>query len=88
MADFDFEIARVPVFVNGGARYVDTTVESSGFHQVQNPNGTTGYTPEPVSSEGGYDKILPSLNINAELTDSIILRGAASKTLIRPARAG
>ena len=53
MADFDFGIARVPVFVNGGARYVDTTVESSGFHQVQNPSGTTGYTPEPVSSEGG-----------------------------------
>ncbi|WP_300578503.1 TonB-dependent receptor [Phenylobacterium sp.] len=85
MADFDFEIARVPVFVNGGARYVDTTVQSSGFHQIQNPNGTTGYTPDPVSSEGGYDKVLPSLNINAELTDSIILRGAASKTLIRPA---
>ncbi|MDO8411072.1 MAG: TonB-dependent receptor [Phenylobacterium sp.] len=85
MADFDFEIARVPVFVNGGARYVDTTVQSSGFHQIQNPNGATGYTPDPVSSEGGYDKVLPSLNINAELTDSIILRGAASKTLIRPA---
>lgn len=85
MADFDFEVARVPVFVNGGARYVDTKVTSAGFHQIQNPNGTTGYTPDPVSSEGGYDKILPSLNINAELTDSIILRGAASETLIRPA---
>ncbi|MBC7167379.1 MAG: TonB-dependent receptor [Phenylobacterium sp.] len=85
MADFDFEIARVPVFVNAGARYVDTTTTSSGYHQIQNPNGSTGYTPAPVTSEGGYDKVLPSLNFNAELTDSIILRGAASKTLIRPA---
>ncbi|MBA4794893.1 MAG: TonB-dependent receptor [Phenylobacterium sp.] len=85
MADFDFEIARVPVFVNAGARYVDTTTTSSGFHQIQNPDGSTGYTPAPVTSEGGYDKVLPSLNFNAELTDSIILRGAASKTLIRPA---
>lgn len=85
MADFDFEIARMPVFVNAGARYVDTTTTSSGFHQIQNPDGSTGYTPAPVTSEGGYDKVLPSLNFNAELTDSIILRGAASKTLIRPA---
>ena len=85
MANLDFEIARVPVFVNAGARYVDTTTTSSGFHQIQNPDGSTGYTPEPVTSEGGYDKVLPSLNFNAELTDSLVLRGAASKTLIRPA---
>ena len=85
MANLDFEIARVPVFVNAGARYVDTTTTSSGFHQIQNPDGSTGYTPEPVTSEGGYDKVLPSVNFNAELTDSIVLRGAASKTLIRPA---
>ena len=85
MANLDFEIARVPVFVNAGARYVDTTTTSSGFHQIQNPDGSTGYTPAPVTSEGGYDKVLPSLNFNAELTDSLILRGAASKTLIRPA---
>lgn len=85
MADLDFEIGPVPVFVNGGARYVDTSVTSSGYHQIQNPNGTTGYTPEPVSSDGSYHKLLPSVNFNAEITDSLILRGAASKTLMRPA---
>lgn len=85
MADFNFEIGPVPVTINGGARYVDTSVTSSGYHQIQNPNGSTGYTPDPVSSEGGYKKILPSLNLNAELTDSLILRGAASETLMRPA---
>lgn len=85
MADLNFDIGPVPVAVNGGARYIDTSITSSGYHQIQNPNGSTGYTPEPVSSDGGYDKVLPSLNINAELTDSLILRGAASETLMRPA---
>lgn len=85
MADLNFEIASVPVSVNGGARYVDTSITSSGYHQVQNPNGSTGYTPEPVSSDGGYDKVLPSVNFTADLTDSLVLRGAASETLMRPA---
>jgi iron complex outermembrane recepter protein len=85
MADLEFAVGAVPVFVNAGARYVDTTVVSSGFHQVQNPDGSTGYTPEPVTSEGGYSKLLPSLNFHADLTDRLVLRGAASETLIRPA---
>lgn len=85
MADLNFDLGRVPVAVNGGLRYVDTTTTSAGYHQVQNPNGSTGYTPAPVSSEGGYDKILPSLNFSAELTDDLIFRGAASETLMRPA---
>ncbi|MFN3778549.1 MAG: TonB-dependent receptor [Brevundimonas aurantiaca] len=85
MADLTFDIGPVPVAVNGGARYVDTSITSAGYHQIQNPNGSTGYTPEPVSSDGGYDKVLPSLNITADLTDSLIFRAAASETLIRPA---
>ena len=85
MADLNFDLGAVPVAVNGGARYVDTSITSSGYHQIQNPNGSTGYTPEPVSSDGSYDKVLPSLNITADLTDSLIFRAAASETLIRPA---
>lgn len=85
MADLNFDLGPVPVSVNGGARYVDTSITSSGYHQVQNSNGSTGYTPDPVSSDGGYDKLLPSLNFTAELTDSLVFRGAASETLMRPA---
>jgi TonB-dependent receptor len=84
MVDFEFDIA-VPVFVNLGGRYLRTTIHSEGFHQVQNPNGTTGLTPAPVSSKGSYEKFLPSLNAHAELTESLLLRAAASQTLIRPA---
>lgn len=85
MADLEFDLGPVPVAINGGARYIDTSITSSGYHQIQNPNGSTGYTPEPVSSDGSYDKVLPSLNITADLTDSLIFRAAASETLIRPA---
>ncbi|CAN5847157.1 TonB-dependent receptor [soil metagenome] len=84
MADFEFDIA-VPVFVNLGARYVRTDIHSEGFHQIQNPNGTTGLTPAPIASEGRYEKFLPSFNAHAEVTDSLFLRAAASQTLIRPA---
>ncbi|EGF92952.1 tonB-dependent receptor family protein [Asticcacaulis biprosthecium C19] len=85
MADFAFDLGSVPVAINAGARYVDTTVNSAGYHQVQNPNGTTGYTPAPVSKEGTYQKLLPSLNFTADLMDNLVLRGAASETLMRPA---
>lgn len=84
MVDFEFDVA-VPVFVNLGGRYLRTTIHSEGFHQVQNPNGSTGLTPAPVASEGSYEKFLPSFNAHAELTDSLLLRAAASQTLIRPA---
>ncbi|UDF05515.1 TonB-dependent receptor [Asticcacaulis sp. AND118] len=85
MADFAFDIGPVPVVINTGARYVDTTVTSAGYHQIQNPNGTTGYTAAPVSMEGTYQKWLPSFNATAELMDDLILRAAASETLMRPA---
>ena len=85
MADLEFDLGSVPLSLNAGARYVDTAVLSSGYHQVQNPNGTTGYTDSPVSKKGAYDDLLPSLNMNAELSDGLLLRAAASETLIRPA---
>lgn len=84
MLDLEFD-APVPIFVNLGGRYLHTAIHSEGFHQVQNANGSTGLTPEPVSSKGSYSKFLPSFNAHAELTDSLILRAAASQTLIRPA---
>ncbi|RUO29769.1 TonB-dependent receptor [Aliidiomarina sedimenti] len=85
MANFSFDVGRVPVALNTGVRAVDTSVNSFGFHQVQNPDGSTGYTESPVSSDGSYRDFLPSLNLTAQLTDQVVLRGAASRTLMRPA---
>lgn len=85
MADLAFDVGAVPVSVNAGARYVDTSVMSFGYHPIQNPDGTTGYTDTPVSKKGSYKDVLPSLNMTAELADGLLLRAAASETLIRPA---
>ena len=85
MTDFNFDIANKPVMVNAGVRSVDTSVLSFGYHQVQNQDGSTGYTPTPISKEGNYSDVLPSINASMELTDDLVLRAAASQTLMRPA---
>lgn len=85
MADFEFEIGAVPVSTNAGLRYSDTDVRSSGFHPVQNADGSTGYTDTPISRDGDYSDVLPSFNATAELVPNLLLRAAASETLIRPA---
>ncbi|MDX3774633.1 TonB-dependent receptor [Chromatiaceae bacterium AAb-1] len=85
MANLDFDLAGLPVSLNAGIRAVDTSVLSFGYHQVQNEDGSTGYTDEPVSKKGSYTDVLPSLNMTVELADGVILRAAASETLMRPA---
>lgn len=85
MTDFEFDIAQMPVTVNVGVRSVDTSVLSFGYHQVQNSDGSTGYTAEPVSKKGNYTDLLPSFNMTMELRESLLLRAAASQTLMRPA---
>ncbi|MBD9367632.1 TonB-dependent receptor [Xanthomonas sp. XNM01] len=85
MGNLFFDIGSVPVTINAGARYVDTSVESFGYHPVQNPDGTTGYTDTPVSRDGSYSDVLPSINMTAELSSGLLLRAAASETLMRPA---
>ncbi len=85
MANLDFDLAGMPVFVNAGVRAVDTSVLSFGYHQIQNDDGSSGYTDEPVSKKGSYTDVLPSLNMTMEVADGVILRAAASETLMRPA---
>lgn len=81
MAGLQFDLGPMPVTVNGGVRYVDTAVISSGCHPVQNADGSTGYTDAPVSTDGHYSDALPGFNVSAELRDGSLLRAAASETL-------
>ncbi|VUD62697.1 Vitamin B12 transporter BtuB [Thalassocella blandensis] len=87
MIDFNFDVASKPTHINVGARYVDTSVNSFGYHQVQNSDGSTGYTSAPISKSGSYTDVLPSINFTSEITDQIMVRGAMSETLMRPALA-
>lgn len=84
MANWGFDVGQIPVTINTGVRGVDTSVDSFGYHQIQNPDGSSGYTSEPVSSQGSYRDWLPSMNLTAGLTDQLLLRAAASRTLMRP----
>ena len=70
---------------NLGVRYVRTEQESAGAQnradgEVNNPFGR--FT--PIRVERDYDDVLPSLNIAFDLTDDLVLRGAAARVMARP----
>ncbi|MDO6488970.1 TonB-dependent receptor [Colwellia sp. 6_MG-2023] len=88
-ADYAIDEKVVSLFVQGvyqsekiqsilGFRYEKTTTDGSGFREVDG-------TYEASENSGSYDFILPSLLVNYNIQDDLILRFAASKTLGRPA---
>ena len=71
---------------NVGVRYVNTDQKSSG-NQIGVPNPEVDspfgdYT--PVTVDRSYDDVLPSVNLAFDLTDEVVLRFAAAKTMTRP----
>ncbi len=85
MTNFDLTLAGFEAKLNAGVRAVDTSVLSFGYHPIQKADGSTGYTDTPVSKDGSYTDVLPSLNLTVDLTDALIWRTAASETIMRPA---
>ena len=75
--DFAFNLAGVPVSGNAGVRYAKTEQTAKGTL-------TAGTTLIPVSYPKDYSNWLPSLNVRAELTDTLIARFAASRVVNRP----
>lgn len=65
-----------------GVRYVRTEQISSGF-KVENANLATQRI-SPVSFTSNYSYVLPSFNGRYEITPTLVLRGALSKSLTRP----
>lgn len=72
---------------NLGVRVVRTDQVSRGFvqgaegpGQISNDFGTF----LPVTEERSYTDILPSLNVAFDLTDDLVLRAAAARTITRP----
>jgi TonB-dependent receptor len=92
MLQFKGDLGDLPIAVNAGVRFEDTHFTSTGAGQTvlsAKPNGTgqniivlSGLT--PLSSKGHYTDILPSLNARLNLTDTLILRAAASRVISRP----
>ncbi len=63
---------------NVGARYIDTTVDSTGNTIL--PDGSS----TEVVTSGGYTEFLPRVNLSAELTDDLVLRASWTEDVNRP----
>ena len=81
MFDVDAELFGMPLTGNFGVQYQTWDQESSG----QNATGAgAGIQSEVFAGDDSDDEILPSLNLNLQLTDNQYLRFAAARTLVRP----
>ena len=76
-ADFKTELFGLGLRGNLGLRYVETTQTSSGYT-------FTAGAPLLSTVERTYSDTLPSLNLVLDVTDSFLVRFAASKVMARP----
>jgi TonB-dependent receptor len=93
--NLESELAGRPANLLFGARYETTDVTSAtsqlvplsldwqGRNNFRNDNGAGGR--QAISADHDYDHLLPSLDFNVEITEDIIGRFSASKTIARPA---
>lgn len=95
--DFKGDLGGLPWFVNIGFRYIHTEVKAAGQQLALTDilpvtGDNTIYTavyanngvPVATSQKSSYDYLLPSLNVKIDLTDDVIARFGASRTLTRP----
>lgn len=80
-ADFDGALGSLNVFGNAGLQFIDTKQSSSGYNSLTAANLFVQAT--PVDNGASYTKVLPSFNLNMELTDDQMLRFSASKAMSR-----
>src|SRR5690606_33666151 len=92
--NWESEFFNRPLKAEGGVRLESTTTTSSGFEQtltglrftdptsmapVYAPGGAVSY-----SEEASYDILLPNISLRWDVTDDIIARFAAGRTIARP----
>ena len=92
MTELNGHLGEMPLAVNTGFRVEITNFTSDGAGQTvlsARPNGTgqnvivlSGLT--PLHFSGHYTDVLPSINARLNLTDTLILRAAASRVVSRP----
>ncbi|MDU0353272.1 TonB-dependent receptor [Paraglaciecola aquimarina] len=83
-AQGNFEQEVGDIFIRGsvGARYIKTDLDSLGNGVQVDPDGNQIVT-QDVSS-GSYNYFLPRLNVVAEVSDKLMLRGGIAKDIRRP----
>ncbi|MGZ9898027.1 TonB-dependent receptor [Shewanella gaetbuli] len=83
-ANFNDEFGGIFVSGNFGLRYVRTDTLADYFFNTGNQDSSGSDIYETTNSSKDYDEVLPSFNINFELTDELMLRLAGSSTIARP----
>ncbi|AQR63412.1 TonB-dependent receptor [Brevundimonas sp. LM2] len=88
-ADFSVDFGPVPMDANLGLRWVstDTLVKGTLLTAGRTATGAVTTVVNPQTFEGSYEEFLPSLNLNFELRDDVLLRLGVSRTLTRPSLA-
>lgn len=76
-ADFRFDLFGMPWRGDAGVRAVTTDQYSDGF-------AAAGGTIQLARARRSYNLVLPSLNLAADLTDTLIARISAAQTVSRP----
>jgi TonB-dependent receptor len=76
-AEFKFDAFGLPFRGDAGVRQVNTQQESGGYAVV---NGAV----QLVNVRRDYNMTLPSFNLAADLTDTVVARISAAKTISRP----
>jgi iron complex outermembrane recepter protein len=92
MFDFKTELGSMPLAINTGIRFEDTKFTSAGAAQTilsAQPNGQGQNIivlsdVVPISFNGHYTDLLPSMNLRLDLTDQLLFRFAASRVMSRP----
>ena len=75
-ANFAYGVVRG----NVGVRYVDTSVDVTGFSPIADANGNRSL----VTTSGDYSFVLPRVNLIAEPLENIVLRAAYGRDIRRP----
>ena len=96
-ADFKGDLGSMPWVVNIGARYMHTELTANGQQQqlldllpvlgdptIYQGVFANGGVPQASQVKSSYDYFLPNLNIKVNLTDDIVARFSASRTVTRP----
>lgn len=90
--DFAGSLNDMPISATAGVRLEDTDTEVvgtdapiTGLVILDETEMLTEYgDPAPVHEASGYFAILPNMSVRLNITDNLVLRAAASKTMTRP----
>jgi TonB-dependent receptor len=82
--DFNRELMGMTVRGNTGVRVVKTQQSTSAFLTMPTPSGGVAPPPSYQTAVQNYTDVLPSLNLNVEPIQDVIVRFATSKVMSRP----